>query len=292
MQPILFLSRLLTAAEKNYWPTELEIAGFVWVIKKLRHLVESSRASVIIQTDYAAILDIMQQSSIASTSSTMRMKVRLVRASQFLRQFHLIVRHKPGKEHIIPDALSRLASANNSGHDPEYSELDVLFVYHTTLVQINPDLVKCILNGYTSDEWWFKIRKQVLDNKKLGVDKALLPFILADAQPPDSDPYFQPRPEPPENTVLEFDSISPLETESIVLGPDTSRWIFHLDRLTGVRRLCIPLSVVPELLAIAHGEGHPGFLRCHEIISRSWFIRGLTKVLRSFIHHCPQCLAL
>ena len=29
MQPILFLFRLLTAAEKNYWPTELEIAGFV-----------------------------------------------------------------------------------------------------------------------------------------------------------------------------------------------------------------------------------------------------------------------
>lgn len=59
MQPILFLSRLLTTAERNYWPTELEIAGFVWVIKKLRHLVESSRASVIIQMDHAAILDIM-----------------------------------------------------------------------------------------------------------------------------------------------------------------------------------------------------------------------------------------
>ncbi len=29
MQPILFLSRLLTVAEKNYWPTKLEIAGFV-----------------------------------------------------------------------------------------------------------------------------------------------------------------------------------------------------------------------------------------------------------------------
>ncbi len=26
---ILFLSRLLTTAEKNYWPTEVEIAGFV-----------------------------------------------------------------------------------------------------------------------------------------------------------------------------------------------------------------------------------------------------------------------
>lgn len=59
MQPILFLFRLLTAAKKNYWPTELEIAGFVWVIKKLRHLVKLSRQSVIIQTDNLAILDIM-----------------------------------------------------------------------------------------------------------------------------------------------------------------------------------------------------------------------------------------
>lgn len=124
------------------------------------------------------------------------------------------------------------------------------------------------------------------------MDKALLLFILADTQPSYSDPYFQPRPEPPENTALESNSISPSETQSIVLGPDTSRLIFHLDRLTGVRCLCIPSFVIPVLLAIAHGEGHPGFSRCHEIISRSGFIRGLTKVLRSFIRHCPQCLAL
>ena len=158
IQPILFLSRLFTAAEKNYWPTELEIAGFVWVIKKLRYLVESSHASIIIQTDHAAILDIIQQSSITSTSSAMKMNVRLVKATQFFRQFHLIVRHKPEKEHIILDALSRLASANSSGHDLEYAELDALFVYYTTLVQINPDLVKHILDGYIFDEWWSRVR--------------------------------------------------------------------------------------------------------------------------------------
>lgn len=39
IQYILFLSRLLTIAKKNYWSTELKIADFVWVIKKLRHLV-------------------------------------------------------------------------------------------------------------------------------------------------------------------------------------------------------------------------------------------------------------
>ena len=82
----------------------------------------------------------------------MKMNVRLVRASQFLRQFRLIVRYKPRKKNIIPDALGRLASANNSGHDLEYSELHALFIYHITLVQINPDLVKRILDGYTSDK--------------------------------------------------------------------------------------------------------------------------------------------
>lgn len=111
----------------------------------------------------------------------MRINVRLVRAFQFFRQFHLIVRHKPGKEHIIPDALSRLPSANSSGYNLEYAKLNVLFVYHTTLVQINLDLVKRILDGYNADEWWSKVRKQVLNNQELGVDKALLPFVLARA---------------------------------------------------------------------------------------------------------------
>ena len=59
IQPVFFLSRLLTPAEKNYWPTELEIAGFVWVVKKVRHLIELSKFGVIIQTDHSAIIDIL-----------------------------------------------------------------------------------------------------------------------------------------------------------------------------------------------------------------------------------------
>ncbi len=63
----------------------------------------------------------MQPASITTILSTMRLNVRLVRASQFLNGFRLTVRHKPGKEHIVPDALSRLASTNSNlaDHDPE-----------------------------------------------------------------------------------------------------------------------------------------------------------------------------
>ena len=153
IEPIMFLSRLLTTAERNYWPTELEIAGFVWAIKKVRHMVESSKNPVIIQTDHSAILDLMRQSSITTTTSTMRLNVRLIRASQFLRQFQLDVRHKPGKDHVVPDALSRLASTNKShALPPEYSELDCLFT--ASYVKMSNEFHDRILKGYEEDPAW------------------------------------------------------------------------------------------------------------------------------------------
>lgn len=91
----------------------------------------------------------------------MRLNLKLVRASQFLQQFKLNVRHKPGKEHIVSDALSRLASAGAPPADPHYSELDVLFLYNTTLVEIHPTLVLRIIAGYNADTWWSWLQTQV-----------------------------------------------------------------------------------------------------------------------------------
>ncbi len=290
VQPILFLSRLLTPAERNYWPTELKIAGFVWVVKKMRHIIESSKSSVIIQTDHSAIIDILQQSSITSTTSTMRLNLRLVRASQFLQQFKLDVRHKPGKEHIIPDALSRLASANTQHPDPQHSELDALFTYNTTLVEMHPALVSQILAGYQADPWWARLHRQIQANKDLGADAATLPFVVGSTPPADSDPYLTPRLAGDED--LPPTSTAVVETPERLPASDKSRLLYHINRITNVHHLCILPSVAPDILAVAHGEGHLGFSRCYEIISRSWYVRSLTKLLRVFIRHCSQCLAL
>lgn len=83
----------------------------------------------------------------------MKLNLRLVRASKFLQQFKLDVRHKPKKEHIIPDALSRLASANNQLTDIRHSKLDALFVYNTILIEIHLMLVSQILASYDADPW-------------------------------------------------------------------------------------------------------------------------------------------
>lgn len=57
------------------------------------------------------------------------------------------------KEHIILDALSRLASANHVEDNKVYFELNALFIYHATLVEISLNLIKRILNGYLADNW-------------------------------------------------------------------------------------------------------------------------------------------
>ncbi len=57
-------------------------------------------------------------------------------------------------------------------------------------------------------------------------------------------------------------------------------------------RLCNPPSVASDILAVAHGKSHLRFSCCYEIITRSWFIHDLMKLLCTFIRHCSQCLAL
>jgi hypothetical protein len=113
IQLIMFLSRLLISAEKNYWLIELKTVELIWVIKKIKHSIQSFEKSIIIQTNHAAIVNICKQTSIISTNSVMRMNLRLVRAFQFLSQFsNLKIRHKPKKYHLISDALFRLQSLN------------------------------------------------------------------------------------------------------------------------------------------------------------------------------------
>lgn len=88
----------------------------------------------------------------------MRLNLWLVRASQFLQKFKLSVRHKPGKQHIIPEVLSRLASTTDGTTNPSYTEFDAFFVYNTTLVEIHPTLIARILAGYDVDAWWSRLQ--------------------------------------------------------------------------------------------------------------------------------------
>src|SRR5438045_6236072 len=77
IEPIMFLSRRLSPAEHRYWPTELEVAGLVWCLRKIRYMAESSKLPIWIYTDHGASLGIAKQSSLETTSAE-RSNLRLV----------------------------------------------------------------------------------------------------------------------------------------------------------------------------------------------------------------------
>ena len=112
VQPILFLSKCLNSAEQNYWPTELEVAGVVWTVKKVRHMIELSlKPPVIVYTDHSAGVDISKQTTL-KTASTDKLNLRLVRVLQYLLIFNLELKYKAGKTNLVPDILLRLNIKN------------------------------------------------------------------------------------------------------------------------------------------------------------------------------------
>ena len=74
-------------------------AGLVCTLKKNPSFEQAVKTG----TNHSAIIDGTKHNSIVSTTSTMRMNTKLIRATQLLRRFNLITTHRPGKEHIIPE---------------------------------------------------------------------------------------------------------------------------------------------------------------------------------------------
>lgn len=78
VQFILFLSRTLNSAERNYWSTKLKVADLVWVIRKIRHMMKSTLKSLtIIYINHAVAVTIAKQTSLI-TANTDKLNLRLI----------------------------------------------------------------------------------------------------------------------------------------------------------------------------------------------------------------------
>ena len=81
---------------------------------------------MIVYTDHATIVSIARQTNLTTTTATNQLNLRIIWASEYLQQFNLNVRHKPGKTHIIPNALSHLASCKEAARSTVKGKLDAL----------------------------------------------------------------------------------------------------------------------------------------------------------------------
>ncbi|CAB0040663.1 unnamed protein product [Trichogramma brassicae] len=95
--PIVYISRVLNAAERNYSTTERECLAVVWAIKKFRPYLEGYEFTVV--TDHAALKSLQTAKEPAG---------RLARWALELQNWSFKIEHRKGVHMKIPDFLSRM----------------------------------------------------------------------------------------------------------------------------------------------------------------------------------------
>lgn len=110
---IAYASRSLSRAERNYSTTERECLAVVFGVEKFRSYIEGTTFSVI--TDHHSLLWL---------SNLKEPGGRLARWAVKLQQYDFTLIHRKGKDHVVPDALSRAVKIEISNVDFQEDETD------------------------------------------------------------------------------------------------------------------------------------------------------------------------
>ena len=123
----------------------------MWILKKVRHIIESAELLTIIYINHFIIIDITRQ-TILSTTLINRLNLRLIRASDYIQRFSLTLKYIPSKTNIILDVLSRFEIINELLINLENLELDVLFVVIIIIIKISNKFKQKLINKYKKNK--------------------------------------------------------------------------------------------------------------------------------------------
>ena len=254
IESILFLNRLFISVEIRYWLIEFEIVDIVWIFKKIKHIIEivdiSTIDKIVIFTNHDAILNIVNQTSF-TTSFIDKFNFRFVRISNYIQRFDLDIRHKFDKQHIVSNALFKLASDNVNASNHDDDELNALFII--SFVEMKSKFKQRILNDYKTNFNWKRISKQ-LDVEISNEIAANLSFCKKK-----NDFIFRSNDFTIDDYVYEF------------------------------RKLCIFHSIVQNIFELVHDDEHFDYVKCFEQIAFFWYIREFSRYLKNYFKHCSNC---
>ena len=247
VQSILFLFKMLTETKKRYWSTELEVVELIWVIKKIRHMIETTIKTTILFTNHSAITSIARQISL-TLSNIDKFNLKLIKASTYLSQFDLDVRYKSNKINIVSDALFRLlivakvsSFLANVFHSIE--------IFQASLIMMTDEFKKRILTEYATNVFWTKIKKTVENFQKRLVQEL-------------------------KNNRSEIRSKYEFKTRIDMNFVVQKQLIYHKERF----RLCIFTTIEKEIFELIHDKNqHSKINRCYARISESLYVSRLSK---------------
>lgn len=259
-----FLSKCLSSTKLRYWSIELKVADLVWIIRRIYHMIatfnkitESAKSQVTVFINHSAITSIIKQTKLSS-SNTNKLNLRLIRASIYLSQFDMNVRHKSDKLHVVSDALFRLTNhsislkSKSTLNEIYFSNSDFIRlndsfdIYHTTLVEMSDDFKARLKTTYRNNKHWTRVLKII--------------FNLNDSTRED----------------LRFKLRDEL--------------IYYINELNERERLCISKAMRKKIFQLTHDEqSHEEFHRTYDRLIASMYIRKLSRRLQKYIRYCSEC---
>ena len=115
LRPVAFYSRTLTAPELNYDTHDKELLAIFEAFRSWRHYLEGSAEPIDVVTDHK---------NLEYFATTKLLSRRQARWSEFLHQFNLVIRFRPGKLGAKPDSLTRRWDVYPKEGDKDYARVN------------------------------------------------------------------------------------------------------------------------------------------------------------------------
>lgn len=257
-RPVTFISRSLKASEKNFWPTELEMAGLVWALRQLEETIEGRKLEI--YTDHAALLWLFR-----ATNSKTRHNQRLFLWAMALEKYkpYSTIVHRAGRAHVNADVLSQypvdmefpdeLRKSLDPSVDapPMKDDFDIDAIASCSF--ISDQFRSKIVAGYQDDKHW----------------KTLYAKLSSDSDTSKSDVEYH-------SYRFEYHS----------------KLLYYVDPRDKSAKLCIPLDCFKEILSLEHDHaGHSGFAKTYDRLSQNFHTSNMSRTVKSYVDGCRTCQA-
>src|SRR5258707_13924131 len=132
IRPVAFFSHSLQGAEKNYDTHDKELLAIFKAFKNWQHFLEGSAKVIDMVTDHK---------NLEYFTSSKKLLRHQARWAEFLGQFNMKVRFRPGRLGSKPDALTRRWDVYTEGDNPEPTATNICPVFTIEQFTGTPALV-------------------------------------------------------------------------------------------------------------------------------------------------------
>ena len=246
-------SRFFTDTESRYATIELEMLAIVWAVKKCRRQL-AGREHFSIITDHKPLLEIVNSKGLSDIENP-----RLQRLKESLIPYSFTLSWKKGKDHAIPDALSR-APAEIPTKEDEIAEEELESQIHA--------IIMSNIKSVTEDEQFQdSLLGEIHRYSKLDPEYKLLKKTIIDGFPSNYNEVeisIQP--------YMKMKELLCIDDDLVVCG----------------QRLVIPKKLRGEILKRLH-ISHQGIEKTRRRARQSVYWPGIDNDVKNIVNACKEC---